>query len=141
MTLTPLVIPAGTVVYSVSPTGVRYATLNETRLEGKPNAFVEVPIQALDGGKAGNVPADAIDGIEGSLSLSASVTNPAPVTGGSDRMATVASEADRDRLRSQLLGVLQESAQAKLQNSIAEGDLLLQDTVKMGDAPSTTLRS
>ena len=137
LTLTPLVIPAGTVVYSISPTGVRYATLNETRLEGKPNAFVEVPIQALDGGKAGNVPADAINGIEGALSLSASVTNPAPVAGGSDRMATVPSEADRDRLRSQLLDILQVNAQAKLEDSIAAGDLLLQDTVKMGDVPST----
>jgi hypothetical protein len=138
LTLAPLVIPAGTVVYSVSPTGVRYATLNETRLEGQPKAFVEVPIQALDGGQAGNVPADTIDGIEGSLSLSASVANPEPITGGSDRMATVASQADRDRLRSQMLGVLNTNAEGKLQDSVARGDLLLQDTVKMADAPNTT---
>jgi hypothetical protein len=138
LTLAPLVIPAGTVVYSVSPTGVRYATLNETRLEGQPKAFVEVPIQALAGGEAGNAPADTIDGIEGSLSLSASVTNPEPVTGGSDRMATVASQADRDRLRSQLLGVLNTDAEGKLRASVAQGDLLLQDTVKMGNTPSTT---
>ena len=138
LTLAPLVIPAGTVVYGVSLTGVRYATLNETRLEGQPKAFVEVPIQALDGGQAGNVPADTINGIEGSLSLSATVTNPQPVTGGSNRMATVASEADRERLRSQLLGVLNADAQGKLQDSVAQGDLLLQDTLKIGDTPSTT---
>jgi hypothetical protein len=138
LTLTPIVIPAGTVVYSVSPTGVRYATLNETRLEAQPNSFVEVPIQALDGGQAGNVPANTIDGIEGGLSLSASVTNPEPVAGGSDRMATVASEADRDRLRSQLLGVLSANAEGKLKDSVAQGDLLLQGTVKMGDSPITT---
>ena len=133
LTQVPLVIPVGTVVYEVSSAGVRYATVNETRLEGTPNSFVEVPIEALSGGEAGNVPANAIEGIEGSLALSASVTNPEPVTGGSDRETIVPSESDRVGLRSRLLELLGADAAGKLQASIAEGDVLLENTLRMAN--------
>src|SRR5512140_801932 len=48
-----LTIPAGTIVYSLSPAGVQFATLNDTHLPGNINAIVEVPITAVKGGAEG----------------------------------------------------------------------------------------
>ena len=138
LTQVALVIPAGTVVYGLAPGGVRYATLNETRLEADPNSFVEVPIEALSGGEAGNAPADTIQGIEGSLALSASVTNPGPITGGTDRETNVPSDADRQRLRGALLRALEQDAQNKSAASVARGDLLLENTLDMGKIAEET---
>jgi hypothetical protein len=131
LTLTPLVVPAGTVIYGVGPAGVRYSTLSESRLDGEVGAAADIPIRALDAGEVGNAPANTIQGIEGDLALSASVTNPDPVTGGADRSAIVASEADRQELRSQLLRTLDDRALSKLQTMVSGGDLLLPDTVRL----------
>jgi hypothetical protein len=131
LTLTPLVIPAGTVVYSVTPEGARYSTLSDIRLDGQVGASADVPIHALDAGEAGNAPADTIQGIEGDLALSASVTNPDPITGGADRSAIVASAADRQQLRRELLGILRGHAVSELHAMTSPGDLLLPDTVKL----------
>jgi hypothetical protein len=131
LTLTPLVVPAGTVVYRVTPQGVRYSTLADIRLDGQVGASADVPIRALDLGDLGNSPADTIQGIEGDLALSASVTNPDPVTGGADRSAVVPSESDRQQLRAEVLGILGEQALAELHAMTSPGDLLLPDTVKL----------
>jgi Baseplate J-like protein len=138
LTQMALVIPAGTVVYNPSPSGVRYATVNETRLEGVPKSFVEVPIEALIGGEAGNTAADTIQGIEGSLALSASVTNPEAVSGGMDREMTVPSVSDRERLRTTVLETLGQNAQGKVKASLAPGDLLLEPTLKMSNVVEET---
>src|SRR5512140_943139 len=110
-----LTLPKGTLVYSVSPATVQFVTLNETHLPGNINAVIQVPIPAVEGGEKGNVPANAIQAIQGSLSLSAAVTNPKATEGGSERMTAAPSDADRQRLRQVLLDVLQSQAMAQMQ--------------------------
>jgi hypothetical protein len=124
-------VPAGTVIYGVTPAGVRYSTLSETHLEGQVGAAADVPIRALDAGEVGNAPANTIQGIEGDLALSASVTNPDAVAGGADRSAIVPSNVDRQQLRSELLVALGDRALSKFEAAVSEGDLLLPDTVKL----------
>ena len=128
-----LTIPKGTIIYSVSPAGVQFVTLNETHVAGNVNAVVETPIQAVQGGAQGNLPANAIQAIQGSLSLAAAVTNPEPTEGGADREAAAPSEADRQRLRGVVLGLLQAQALTQMQESIGARDLLLADTLQMGE--------
>src|SRR5512142_904778 len=118
----PLSIPAGTIVYSRSPTAVQFATLNDTHLPGNVNAIVEVPIRAVKGGAEANLPANAIQGIDGSLSLSAAVTNPSPTNGGSDRLAAAPSEADRQRLRGVVLELLNTHAEQHINDAIGKRD-------------------
>ncbi len=127
-----LIIPAGTVVSTLSPGTVQFATLNDTHLPGNVNAIVEVPIAAVKGGADANVPVNAIQAIQGSLSLSATVTNPQPTEGGTDRMAAAPSDADRGRLRAVVVDLLKAEAQAQIGDSIADRDLLLMPTMKMG---------
>jgi hypothetical protein len=133
-----LTIPAGTIVYSLLPSAVQFATLNDTHLPGNINAVVEVPIAAVKGGSDGNVPANAIQAIEGSLSLTAAVTNPSPTDGGSDRMAAAPSEADRRRLHDVVINLLLAKAQQQVSESLGGKDLLLTGTLKMGQVTDET---
>jgi hypothetical protein len=138
LTQSELTIPTGTVIYSVGPTPIRFVTLNDTHLPGKVNAFVEVPIAAVEAGTAGNVAANAIQAIEGNLGLSAAVTNPEPTSGGTERIATVPSDADRKRVREALVPLLQAQAQKQLSASIGARDLLLANSLKMGEVLEET---
>jgi len=133
LTQAAITIPAGTVVYSSGPNPMGFATQNDTHLPGNVNAVVEVQILAVEAGAAGNLPANSLSTINGSVSLSASVTNPDPLIGGSDRIATAPSEDDHKRVRSVLIGLLAAQAQQQISNSIGAKDVLLVDTLKMGD--------
>lgn len=138
LTQTALTIPAGTVVYSIEPTAARFVTLNDTHLAGNVNAVVEVPIEALDAGAAGNLPANSIQAIDGGLGLSASVTNSEPTTGGSDRIAIAPSADDHKRVHDVLIGLLQTQAQKQIRDALGTKDLLLENTLKMGQVLEET---
>ncbi len=125
-------IPAGTVVYSVGQSTVRFVTMNDTHLVGTANAFVDVPVTAEQAGAIGNVPVNSIQAIEGSVGLSTSVTNPEPTTGGTDLVTTAPSEDDRKRVYEALLPILQMQAEKEIKASIGAKDLLLTNTLQMG---------
>ena len=122
-------IPAGTLVSTAS--SMRFATLNDTRLPAGIDEFVDVPIEALELGSAGNVAADAINIVEGSLGLSISVTNPSPLKGGVNSQLIGATDADRAKLRKVVMENLRRDAEAKLRAQIAPVDLLLMDTFEI----------
>ena len=50
LTAAPLVIPSGTIVYSVSPQLMRFVTVEETPLEGGAGSLAAVKIEALEVG-------------------------------------------------------------------------------------------
>jgi hypothetical protein len=133
LTQSDLTIPKGTIIYSISPAAVQFATSNDTHLPGNVNAVVEVPITAVKGGAEANLPANAIQAIQGSLSLSAAVTNPKVTEGGTDRMAAAPAEADRKRLHDVLAEALQGQARDQMSSSIGADDLLLAATLKAGE--------
>jgi hypothetical protein len=130
LTQSSIVIPPGTVVYPAGASTARFTTLDETRLLAKVNAFVEVPVEALQAGTAGNVPANSIQTIEGSLGTLASVTNPEATSGGSERLGTVPSDGDRQRLRVALLEGLETEARRQLDGSVAGKGTMLPNTVR-----------
>jgi hypothetical protein len=132
LTQTDVSIPAGTIVYSLSPAIIRFATLNDTHVAGNVNAVVEVPVASVDTGAAANLPANSIQAIEGGLSLLLAVTNPEPTEGGIDRMAAMPSDADRQRLHDVVAGLLNSQALAQMGDSLGSGDVLLAGTLKMG---------
>jgi hypothetical protein len=131
-------IPAGTVLSTLGATPVRFVTLNPTRLTAGIGQIVEVPIEALGAGAAGNLPANALQAIESAVGLAAVVTNPEPTGGGSDRTAIGASEADRQGLRETLLRSLSSQAVVNLQGQAVEDDLLLLDTLTVSQTLEET---
>ena len=132
LTQSDVAIPAGTIVYSLSPAAVQFATLNSTHLAGNVNAIVEVPIRSVNGGAEANLPANSIQAVQGNLGLSVAVTNPDPTEGGTDRVMAAPSDADRQRLHDVLISQLKDQAQAQLGESIGAKDLALAGTLKMG---------
>lgn len=126
-----ITIPAGTVV--ATNTLVRFATLNTTRLPAGRDGMVEVKIEALEAGRGGNVDRGAIRVIEGTLGLSARVSNPEPTTGGGNANVTGATEEDRSDLRERVLEELGRIAKEQIRVNIGENDLLIADTLKVGE--------
>ncbi|MGE5071980.1 MAG: baseplate J/gp47 family protein [Anaerolineae bacterium] len=133
LTQSSLTIPKGTILYSLSPAAVQFATQNETRLPGNVNAVVEVPISAVYGGAEANLPANSIQAIQGSLSLSVAVTNPESTHGGTDRLAAAPGEADRQRLHDVLVDALKDQARSQITDLTGAGDLLLTNTLKAAE--------
>jgi hypothetical protein len=135
LTQNNLTIPAGTIVYTLGATPIKFQTVNITHLPGGSKKFVEVPIAAVEAGSSGDVAAGTIQAIEGSLALSASVSNPNPTTGGTDLTATEALDADRQHLHDTVTAALEQQANQEIESSIGAHDLLLINTLK-ADAPS-----
>ncbi len=122
-------LPAGTVVATES--SIRFATLNDTRLPTGIDQFVDVPIEALEAGTQGNVPADTITIVEGPLGLSISVTNPNATKGGANSQLIGATDEDRAKLRKVVMDNLRRDAETKLRAQIAPADILLMDTFEV----------
>ncbi len=122
-------LSAGTVVSTKS--SVRFATSNDTRLPTGIDQFVDVPIEALEAGAQGNVPADTITIVEGPLGLSISVTNPNATKGGANSQLIGASDEDRAKLRKVVLDNLRRDAEKQMRAQIAPADLLLLDTFEV----------
>ncbi len=121
-------IPAGTVISTVDLT--RYITLTDTLLPGGVDEFVEVKIEALEAGSQGNAVPNTISIVEGLLGLSATVTNPELISGGTDTKTVGATEEDRTELRDVVMENLRRAAETKMRTQISTDDLLLLDTLE-----------
>lgn len=122
-------IPAGTVVATAS--SIRFLTRNDMLLPAGIDEFVDTPIEALEAGVQGNVAADTITIVEGSLGLSISVTNPDPLNGGTNSRLIGATDGDRAKLSEVVMDNLRRDAETKLRSKIAPTDLLLLDTFEV----------
>jgi hypothetical protein len=89
---------------------------------------LESPIEAVEGGLAGNVEAETIVVVEGRLGLSLSVINPEPLTGGREIPSVQATDKDRERAKAELMETLEREARAQLEEDIEAGDILFEDT-------------
>jgi len=135
LTQADLTIPAGTMIYTTGSPSIKFQTAIITHLPGGSKNFVEVPIVAVKAGSSGNVAAGAIQAIDGSLALSASVSNPNPTAGGTDLTTTEAVDADRQQLHDMVMTALDQQARQEIISSIGVHDLLLLNTLK-ADAQS-----
>ncbi|MGE5250488.1 MAG: baseplate J/gp47 family protein [Bacteroidota bacterium] len=129
LTQAEVVIPAGTVIYAPQESPVRFRTTTEARVDPGLDASVDVAVEATDPGARGNLPVGEIRAIEGPVGLLVTVDNPNPTTGGSDRSITGADTDDRLRLRESLLKDLKTKAEADLREGLAQGEILLADTL------------
>lgn len=108
-------IPAGTIIRTSAAEPVRFITLVDVTLPGQVGATIEAPIEAVEPGFTGNLPANRINQVEGPLANRIGVTNPQPTRGGDASQEQAISEDDLERLRALLLQQLQQRAFAKMQ--------------------------
>ncbi|MEZ0396887.1 MAG: baseplate J/gp47 family protein [Anaerolineales bacterium] len=131
-------IPAGTIVCTLDEPVWRFVTTADAVVAGEVDATVSVPVRALVAGAAGNLPAGSLAAIESDLGASLAVTNPAPMTGGTDRLAVVPSAEDRAALRQALLADLSQRALEQFEQELSPGDLLFMDTFTVSRILSET---
>ncbi len=125
LTQSVVTIPIGTLVTAGD---IRFVTTELGVLNAGVGETAALKIEALEGGQAGNLDAEAVNAIEGRLGLSLSVTNPEPTTGGRERASVQASDVDRERVKELLLKSLEKDALQKFTEELAPGDILFNDT-------------
>ncbi|HET9910367.1 MAG TPA: baseplate J/gp47 family protein [Anaerolineales bacterium] len=131
LTQQAVTVPAGTVVRTADADAVRFVTTSAGEVEAGIGKMTELPIEAVDGGLSGNVDAETVVVVEGRLGLSLSVTNPEALKGGREIPSVQASDADRERIKDELLKELEEKARALLAEEVDAGDILFEDTFEV----------
>jgi hypothetical protein len=124
-----VVIPAGTIVDDIQEANARFITTRKGLVEAGTGKTSYIPIQALLPGPDGNLPAGAIDAIEGPLGLQISVSNLDPTTGGTNKQVLAVSAKDYDNLHTQMIQGLKQIAYQQIESKLTPGDLLIQATL------------
>jgi hypothetical protein len=128
LTQQALTIPAGTVIHSADVERIRFVTTRDGIMKAGVGETLELPIEAIEGGLAGNLEAEAVNAVEGRLGLLLSVTNPELLKGGRELASVQASEADRQHAKNLLMKKLEGEAREELADEIVSGDMLFEDT-------------
>jgi len=118
----PVQIPAGTVVSTATGTQVSFRTTQSAGLEGGVGARITVPIEALEEGTEGNVRANTINTVPGSLRLRVRVSNPNGTFGGSSTLVSVVTQGDKDSLLAQVRAKVEGESVDYLQTEIEQGE-------------------
>jgi hypothetical protein len=126
---TAATVPTGTSLRTTSGTPARFVTLAPASVEGRIGATVEAQVRAVNPGPAGNVSGGQINAIDGPLGTQLAVTNPEPTEGGDVAERAAVTQADRDRLRAELLAELQTSALAAIEAQLQPGEFLASESV------------
>jgi hypothetical protein len=117
-------VPAGTVVKTTNDPVLRFSTQQAVKLLPV-STHVEVPIQALTPGSAGNIAAGTIQIVEGDLGLKLQAANPSAISGGTDRMVPASTQEDYDQGKASLSAELEKKAGDQLRQNLAKDELLI----------------
>jgi len=128
LTIQPITIPQRTLVRTLDSPPVRFATTTAEVLPAQAGVQRTIPVEALNPGADGNLPAESLIVVEGSLGLYVSVTNPSPTTGGSDRNNAAPTSEDYDVLAENLLNALWETALEEARGELDPQDIILDNT-------------
>lgn len=127
----PVSVPAGTRVRTSQSNRVVFQTNSDADVPGIVGGTAEVEIVAINPGPEGNVRAGLINRLEGPLDSQLEVRNLKATEGGSSRLEPAVTEADHQRLKSQVLQQLQVRAIADMEASLAENEFLAKDSLRL----------
>lgn len=126
-----VIVPKGSVVLTLDSSPVRFLITREVELPAEPGASVMVSVRAAVPGTSGNVAAGEIRAMEGPIGMRLTVDNPNPTRGGTERRSPAPSANDYRSLRKKLLEQLEQTALEELNASLADGQRLLLNTVRV----------
>jgi hypothetical protein len=133
-----VVVPAGTRVSTSEGRNVVFQTLAEALVPGVEGGTAEVDVIAIEPGTAGNVAANLINKIEGSLAVQLEVRNLEPTEGGGVRETPAVTAADQERLRSQVLQFLQAASVSEMEAQLTAREFLARDSLRVVSVDSET---
>ena len=125
-------IPSGTIIRTTGNSPIRFATTKDAVMQAGVARTLDVPVQAVEPGISGNLPADSLIALEGGLGTSLAVTNPSPTTGGSDHSAPIQTADDRSRLHAALVSDILDQCKTALPKLLGQGDIFFPDTLAVG---------
>lgn len=131
-------IPAGSVFSASEQESVRFLTNTGVTLPAGVGQTVEVAAEAELPGSSGNLPAGAINAVEGPLGLQIAVTNPEPAAGGEDRTGRSASETDYSQLYDTLITSMTDTAVINLQAQYGKDLMILSESMKIDNVVEVT---
>ncbi len=129
----PVTIPAGTEVATSGSGRIVFQTVQPVQAAGLVGATAEADVIAVDPGPRGNVEANQINQISGALASQLEVRNIEPLTGGDVRQAPAVSQADIDRLRTQVVQYLQTLAQGQMEAQLEENEFLARESLQVSE--------
>jgi hypothetical protein len=129
----PVRVTKGTVVRTSSGSqAIRFVVTSDVEVPGGIGLQAQAPIEAVEVGAKGNVPANFINEIEGVAALSLRVSNPEETKGGGDREVSAVDPADLDTARSVLTDQLKQQALDTLaQEALKPNEFLLAKSLSM----------
>ena len=131
LTPNPIVIPAGTGVRTLSEPAIRFQTITTANLPGGPDTTTSARVRALEAGASSNVPAEAIQAIEGLLGLEVTVRNPEAFESGSDITQAAVAEGDLIALQAELTQNLLDEAEAAWIEALDEDQILVVESIAL----------
>ena len=131
LTTDPITLPSNTGLRASSSDDLGYVTTEQISLPGEEDAQISVGVQAISPGQAGNLSAGKIDTVEGPLGLLVAVTNPEPISGGSDETRAAVSNTDRNMLMQNLKDQLIERATTELSGKLNPGEAFVEDSARV----------
>lgn len=127
----PLEVPEGTYVQTSTGQAIAFVTSDAITLSADSQLQTLIPIVAVEAGEEGNVPANSINTIAGSLAFRLQITNPNPTTGGTSEWQSVVIQEDQEVLQNEMLQKVRQQAYNILVPEVAEGYWLPLETVKV----------
>jgi hypothetical protein len=125
----PLAVPAGAIVRSLQDPPIRFETAQPGRVPAGPGRSITLQVRAVQPGRSANIPAGALEAVEGPMSLSLSATNPSPTSGGTNRRVPAPGTADYEQLNDRLRESLPQTALDELSGQLSPDDVLLPSTL------------
>jgi hypothetical protein len=126
-----VVVPAGTRVSTSDGSNVVFQTLEAVTLAEAVGSTAEVAVIAEEPGPQGNVAANLVNRVQGSLDLQVEVRNLEAMAGGELRETAAVAVEDQARLRAQALQFLQAVALANMEAQLTEREFLSKDAVRV----------
>jgi len=138
LTTSVIGIPAGTVIRASNEPAVHFVTTQDGVLAAGVGRTIDISVQAVEPGRAGNLAADTLIAIQGDLGPDLAVTNPEPTSGGTDRTVSMPTADDRAHLHDALLADLRQQALDQVVQKLSSGDLLFPTTLTLSPALDET---
>lgn len=132
----PVQIPAGTILGSNSDPTKQYVTLAEADLSAGSDQKTRIKVESLFPGSNGNAIENEVQTVLGSLGLTVKVTNPDPISGGSEIDQPTATSTDKARLKENASSDLLNVGLVEIEKNLPDSLLLLPQTIVLSEITS-----
>lgn len=126
-----LTLAVGSIILAQDSSAQRFVTTREVILPAGDGMMVTAPVEAAVNGTGGNLPAETVFSMEGTVGPDVLVSNAEAFTGGKDRSLPAVSKSDLEKLRRQLMDTITASAKQDLAAALREDQHLLEDSVAL----------